>query len=299
VLAVTLPGGRRIGISAWLAGAMAFSLSGHASAADPQWLMRPAVALHLFGLMFWIGALPALWVDARDATGLPQSAILTSFSRLVPIAVAAILVSGVVVAGLQLGWPSAAWLSPYGAILGAKLVLVSGLLAIGLWNRRVLTAPSLAGDRTARWRLARSIRVEVVLVLLVLGLVAGWRFTPPPRALALSAAAVVESEPIWLHLMSEEVMAMVSLDPGLAGSNSIGISLSDEEGMPIEAEKVTLTLSSPQHGIEPFRREAEGEGSEWTVPQAVLPLDGSWTMELGVRIGRFRLVQLQTEFDIQ
>jgi copper transport protein len=299
VLAVTLPGGRRAGVAAWLGGAVAFALSGHASAADPQWLMRPAVALHLLGLMFWIGALPALWVDALDETGVAQSRVLAVFSRLVPFSVLALLVSGLVIAGVQMGWPSAAWLSPYGAILGVKLVLVCGLLAIGLWNRRVLTAPSLAGDRTARWRLARSIRVEVVIVLLVLGLVAGWRFTPPPRALAVAAAATEASEPIWLHVMSGDVMAMVSLDPGLGGSNRIGISLSNAEGMPIEAEGLTVILSSPEHGIEPLRRDAEGAGSEWAVPQVVLPLAGSWRLELGVRISRFSLAQLETEFEIQ
>ena len=298
VLAVTLAGGRRVGMAAWVAGAVAFALSGHASAAEPQWLMRPAVGLHLFGLMFWIGALPALWIEAatRETSALP---VLRTFSRLIPLAVAALLVSGITLMVVQLGTPSPAWLSPYGTILASKLALVAALFGLALWNRRALTAPALAGDRQARWRLSRSVRAEIVLVVLVLALVAGWRFTPPPRALALTPAPVVASEPIWLHMMAGEVMAMVSIDPGLAGSNSAAISLSDADGVPIAAEGLEIVLSSPQHGIEPIRRAAEGAGSEWTVPQLALPLAGNWKMQLGVRLSRFSLTQLETEFDIQ
>lgn len=297
-LAATVPGARRVGLAAWLSGAVAFALSGHASAAEPQWLMRPAVGLHLLGLMFWIGALPALWVEAgtREASSLP---VLKRFSRLIPGAVAAILVSGITLMVVQLGAPSAAWLSPYGMILASKLALVAALFGLALWNRRALTGPALAGEMQARWRLSRSVRVEIVLAALVLALVAGWRFTPPPRALALTPAASAVSEPIWLHLMSGDVMAMVSLEPGLPGNNNISVSLSDVEGAPIPAEGLEIVLSSPQLGVEPFRRAAEGSGSEWAVRQVTLPLAGTWTLELGVRLSRFRLTQLETEFEIQ
>ncbi|MCK9553024.1 copper resistance protein CopC, partial [Aquamicrobium sp.] len=46
-----------LAIAAWIAAPLALVLSGHASAAHPLWLTRPAVFLHIAGIIFWVGAL--------------------------------------------------------------------------------------------------------------------------------------------------------------------------------------------------------------------------------------------------
>lgn len=45
----------RLAVVSWVVAAVALALSGHASAADPQWLTRPAVFLHVGGVLFWQG----------------------------------------------------------------------------------------------------------------------------------------------------------------------------------------------------------------------------------------------------
>ena len=48
----------------------ALTASGHASTAEPQWLMRPSVFFHVIGLVFWIGALsPLICVQIKSDFG--------------------------------------------------------------------------------------------------------------------------------------------------------------------------------------------------------------------------------------
>lgn len=55
-----------IGLVAATIAALSLALSGHASAAEPQWLTRPAVFLHIAGVIFWVGALLPLWQLLRE-----------------------------------------------------------------------------------------------------------------------------------------------------------------------------------------------------------------------------------------
>ncbi len=290
LLALCLP---RLRGFAWLAlivAALSLALSGHASAASPQWLTRPAVFLHIAGIIFWVGALLPLFLLLAER-GAAANHALAQFSRFIPFAVGAILVSGLTLAVIQLGWPGPQWLAPYGMILAAKLGLLALLFGLALWNRFGLTPPALAGDAKANQRLRRSIGLEAVLVVLILGLVAGWRFSPPPRALAAVEAAV-PAEPIWVHLMDAKTMAMVSITPGQAGPVALEIWLTDLEGMPITALDVSVTLSEPGLGIEPFKRAAVEADGVWRVEDLTIPVAGTWRLEMDIRASRFELVKL-------
>jgi copper transport protein len=290
---------RRLRVLAAIAGllaAFAPTLSGHAGAAEPQWLTRSAVFLHIAGLLFWIGALPPLLVYLRDHGDGAERA-LRQFSRFIPIAVAPILISGAALGAVQLGVPSAHWLSPYAAILATKLLLVAALLGLGLWNRLRLTTPTLAGETRARGRLRLSVRAEIVLALLILALVAGWRFTPPPRALA-QVASVTEASPIHAHLMDDGMMVMATIDPGRTGRVTLSVVVTDLSGAPLQPEAMGVTLSAPDLGIEPFRLDATSKDGAWLVEDLAIPLRGSWRLELDLRMSRFSLVSLKSNIAI-
>ena len=298
--ALSMPRGRLaagLGLLAGTLAALSLALSGHASAAAPQWLTRPAVFLHICGILFWVGALFPLWLLLRDP-GEKAYRALGSFSRSVPYAVAPLMLSGVTLAVIQMGVPSSQWLSPYGFILAAKLGLLIALFALAVWNRCWLTAPTLAGNAIAgRW-LRRSVAFEMAIVVVVLGLVAGWRFTPPPRALVLPAIPSVVAEPLLIHLMDASTMAMVTLSPGKAGPVTVDIALMDVHGTPKGAQSIAITMSSPTLGIEPIKRDAIESGTGWVVESLTIPVAGDWMVELNVRIGRFELTKLQTDVAI-
>ncbi|MEO6014680.1 MAG: copper chaperone PCu(A)C, partial [Devosia sp.] len=266
--------------------ALAPTLSGHASTAAPQWLMRPAVLVHIAGLLFWIGALLplSLLLADRSRTGLEA---LARFSRHIPYAVIALILSGLILAIVQLGPPDRLWVSGYGILLGTKLLAVAMLLALALHNRAVLTPLALAGHRTGSRRLRLSIAAEMLLVLAVLGLVAGWRFTPPPRALhaVMSASATTQ-------LPGEVLTATIVATPGHAGPMSVAIALVQPSGAPVPARSVMLRLSLPQQGIATISRPATETADNWMVSGVTLPVAGIWQISVEIRTSEFDLTIL-------
>lgn len=283
---------------AWALAAVALALSGHAGAAEPQWLTRPAVTIHLAGILLWVGALVPLWFWLRRSDDRADHA-LAQFSRFIPFAVAPIVISGVTLAIIQLGPPGQAWLAPYGMILATKLALLALLLALALVNRTRLTAPALAGQAMARCRLRQSIAVEIGIVLVILALVAGWRFTPPPRALSLAAeAADLASGPLYAHAMDAAAMADITIAPGHAGPVTMDLFLTDAAGATLEPLGATVTLSSPELGIEPIVTDVKLVDGAWRVDPLTIPAAGTWLIDIELRLSRFSLSRLQAEIEV-
>jgi copper transport protein len=128
-----------------------------------------------------------------------------------------------------------------------------------------------------------------VLVLLILAVVALWRFTVPPRALAF----IPSLPPIALHVMNETTMAMVTISPGQPGPVHMTVVVIDLSGEPVPAEGVTVILTEPTLGIEPLRHVAELADGVWTIENgAIIPVAGIWQVEVDVRTDRFTLLKL-------
>ena len=276
-----------------LAGA-GLAASGHASAAHPQWLMRPAVFLHAAAVAFWIGALVPLGIALfrRDPEAAPA---LRRFSAAIPWIVAMLVVAGAVLAIVQVQTFGALLDTAYGNVLLVKLALLGALFVLAAINRWRWTGPALGGEAAATKRLARTIAVETLVALAIFGVVACWRFTPPPRALALAAA-----EPAATHMHAEKAMADVTVTPGRAGPVDVSIFVTSGEFDPIAAKEVTLVLSNPAAGIEPIRRPAVGAGEgAWKVEGLLLPIAGVWQIRLDVLISDFEMAELKGQISIR
>ena len=271
-------------------------LSGHVSTAEPRWLASAALVAHIAGFSFWIGALPRLfvalaWPSDRSAI------VLTIFSKLIVYAIAVIVASGTVLAVIQLGTPSTTWLSPYGIVLAAKLGVLALLFAVAAWNRFVLTRPALNGDTQSARRLRALIAVEIVLVLVVLGIVALWRFTPPPRVLAAVPVAERQATPepvrprVRTHLHASGIMANFEIVDAATSPRAI-VALYPEDG-DADVRSVTIHLTPPVAGAVPLTLEASrAEDDTWEAD--VPPLsDGRWTVLLEIRVGDFDLAKLK------
>nr|WP_245295175.1 copper resistance protein CopC [Pseudaminobacter manganicus] len=295
LLALMLPrAGKVLSLAALLGTGLALAASGHAGAADPQWLMRSMVFLHGIGIAFWCGALAPLGLALkRRAPG--ATAFLRRFSFSILPVVAILVIAGVVLAIVQVGTPSALLTTAYGNLLSAKLVLLAGLFSLAALNRWKLTAPAEASHAGSSRNLVRSIGVEIFLVLAVFGVAAGWRFTPPPRALALAAA-----QPAAIHIHTAKAMADLSLAPGHTGPVTASIMLMTGDFGPLDAKAVTLVLSKPDSGIEAIRREAHkaGDGT-WRVDGLVVPLAGRWMVRLDILVSDFDMVTLKDAIAIR
>lgn len=264
---LTLGSGKAVAFAAWAAASLSFAIAGHAATASPAALMAPAVALHATALIFWLGALPPL-AGTAAAGGPGLAPLLRRFSSLAVPLVAVLVISGTVLAVVQLGWRPAALLdTAYGRLLAIKLVLVAAMLALAAWNRWRLTPMVAEGHPAATRHLARSAATETLLAVAILALVAGFRATPPPRAMVAPVAEVAMDG------------AALTLSPGRVGLNDVAISFPDAPG----PESVRVAFAMPDRGIEPIRAVAEpGADGVWRAGPVHLPLAGTWEVTLRV-----------------
>ncbi len=286
------------GLSRWLSLAglvgvgVALAASGHASAAAPQWLTRPMVFVHGTAITFWAGALLPLafaWREGGDSADLA----LRRFSKAIPCAVAALLAAGLVLTVVQVEALPAFWRTSYGLLLSAKLVLAAALLALAGFNRWRLTKPVLAEQAGATRWLVRSIVVETLLMVAILGLVAGFRFTPPPRVLAIEAA-----EPAAIHIHTAEAMADVAISPGHAGRTGVSIVVMSGDFGPLDARGVTLRLSQPGSAEIMANAYKPGDGT-WRIDSLDLPAAGTWAVAIDVDISDGQAASLNGEVAIR
>lgn len=273
---------------------VALAASGHASAAEPQWLTRPMVFLHGVGTAFWAGALVPLGLELKRAR-VEAEPFLRRFSKTILPVVGVLAGAGIVLAVIQVQTPSALVATAYGRLLLIKLALLAILFALAAFNRWRLTVPAEGGHGMARKKLVRSIVFETLVVLAIFGVVAGWRFTPPPRALAIAAA-----QPVSMHIHTLKAMADLSITPGHTGQVAASLVVMTGDFGPLDAKEVTLVLSKPDSGIEPLKRPAKkaGDGT-WRVDDLVIPLPGKWTVGLDILVSDFDAVKIEGSIDIR
>jgi copper transport protein len=275
---------------AFIGSALALATSGHAVTASPQILTRPAVFLHALGVAFWLGALMPLTILVRQWRGAALP-VVKRFSAIAVPMIGVLVLTGLSLAVVQLGSVAALVETRYGVILLIKLALVTLLLALAARNRFRLT-PALAVDANAARPLSRSIALEDGIAVLVLAAVATWRFTPPPRSLAVAA-------PLLLHIHTEKAMLQMAVSPAKVGSNSLELQLMDGDGSPLHAKGVTLTLSMRARGIEDIERTGVLEkDDQWHVADVPLPVPGRWHLRVDALITDFQEFTLEDDFDV-
>jgi copper transport protein len=253
--------------------------------------MRPTVFVHGIGVAYWVGGLTSL---AAMMMGRAEGslAVLNRFSRIAVPIVGVLVLSGLTLAAVQLQSFDALLETKYGIILSIKLALVVILLGLAALNRFRLT-PALARDVRKTRPLLRSILAECLVVAAILFAVAGWRFTPPPRALA---AAVT---PLAIHIHTENAMFQVLISPGTAGADSFVIQLMNGDGSPLAAKEATLALSLPERGIEPLERPATlGADGHWHLRGVPLPYAGRWHMRIDALVTDFQKIALEDDFEV-
>jgi copper transport protein len=273
---------------AFVASGFVFALSGHASTATPQLLMRSAVFLHTLGVLFWIGSLIPLLLLMRGSfsaiSAMPT--VLARYSRPIVAAVAALVLTGLLLSMVQLSHVEELWGSAYGLVLSAKLLALVPLFGLAAVNRLVLTARVKAGHPGAlRW-MGRSVAGEVLIGVIIFGIVSLWRLTPPPRSMFV---VHVLATGIQFHAHGTQGMANLTISPAHVGPVKVAINVMDIEARPLNVKGVDLALFDPANSLEPIRRTAGRlTSSTWEVDDLTIPVPGLWT---------FRVDLLLTDFD--
>ena len=299
VVAVGLLGGglpvRRRGLAAVVAGAVAVgapALTGHTRAATPEILVVGADVLHLVAACVWLGGLVALAITLPDLAGRDTLAaeVLTRFSTVAAGVLAALAVTGSLLAWRILKSWSALLESSNGRLLMVKVAVVAVALAIAAWNRygllpRVRAATRRRERRAGAGLVVRTTTVEAVVLVVVL-LITGLLVDKTPKVVGDGGGSASDSRPAPLTSTLGEVELAADLAPRAVGSSTVTIRLTGADGAPTE-------------GIEPpIARLSSGDVALGDVPLAqvmtgtyagkvVLPAPGTWELQVSLRTSEF------------
>lgn len=278
----------------WLA--VTPALAGHASTRDPGWLLIPSDIVHVAAMAVWTGGLVAMLVvlpvlTRRIEAPAERTIVLTEttmrFSAIALAAVALIGVSGAVQAILEVGSLGALLDTQFGRAVLIKIVLFAVLVVLGAVNRARIV-PGLVRRMEERAapgkpgrRLRFNLRLEVLLIVGVLGVTAALVSYPPPDA--------IQSGPASGSVEIEGTLVEYTVDPGRVGSNEIHVYLFDDvTGAPVPATSVEMAVELPAEEIAPIEVETRQVGpGHFVAPAATLGVKGEWLVNAAIRLSRF------------
>jgi copper transport protein len=266
------------------------ALSGHPSTQSPVALLFPANVLHVVAMSVWVGGLASLVLilpaATRELEPPERSRLLaTTLARFSPLAlacVALILLTGVGQAYAYVRDLDNLLDTAYGRAVLIKLVLLVGaLIPLGAYNHY-------------RPHRHRTLRGEVALIVVVLGVTAALAGYPP--------ATAVQSGPFSGSASLGPVQLEVTVDPARVGPNQVHLYLFDARSgaqfAPIEELDVTATLPEKSIGPLPLEPQRSGPG-HYTVQGAQLGVAGDWQLEVTVRVSAFDQYASEVEVPIQ
>jgi copper transport protein len=272
------------------------SLGGHESVQSPVAVLLPANILHVLGAGAWIGGLAALLICLPAATrrfpaerrGTVLAGAMGRFSSMALIAVALLLVGGILQSVLQLTAVDDLWDTAWGRAVLIKILLVVALVGLGALNRRH-TLPRLdraaaAGEPTgsAGVLLRRTLRAEVALGLVALAVTGALAGYAPPDAQATG--------PFSRNQLIGPAEATLTVDPALVGPNEVHLYLfRRSDGAQWDASKeMTVQASLPKAGIKDLTLDAQKAGpGHYVVNRAALAPKGDWDITVISRVSDF------------
>ncbi|MBP2445124.1 copper resistance protein CopC [Rhizobium leguminosarum] len=275
-------------VLAMIAASVSFTFTGHCNAVEPRWLARTCMFLHSGVMIFWIGSLIPLWrVSEKQAHTGP----LLGFSRAIPLPFAGMLLAGGALAWIELPALDTVMLSIYGRVLLLKILLVSLLCLLALYNRFWLTQPALAGSQTAMWRLRRSVTAEMVLAVAIVASASLWRFAGPDQLEFATAAP-----PLSIHLHSETAMAQLELQVQSDGTSTARVSVITLDFETLEPRTVLLRVKNPRAGVEPIKYDLlRSPDGAWETRGLPISNPDGWEADVQILIDDFTTAHLQGE----
>lgn len=254
-------------------------IGGHPGSAPLTALLLGA---HLLAASLWLGASPALLLMQHDEAVSDADARTSAraFSRAATVAIVAIFGGGTLL-GIQLTDGVAGGLTPYVALLLAKLGLAGvALLGGALARRRLLSsAEMLAGSRAA---LRRLFAVDVAILIGVAALSAALTLGSPHEGHATHRGVG------RCAMRAPFNTANLTLSPGRVGDNLLLLT-----GAPA-AESISIEFAQPgSAGALKSDLTSNGGGTGGAAWQGsvVLPQAGSWRVALVIRPDRFTEVR--------
>jgi copper transport protein len=272
------------------------ALGGHAGVTSPTALLIPLDVTHVLSMSIWLGGLIALLfvlpaatrlIEATDRTRL-LAATLVRFSPIALVCVLALLITGTIQALEHMNAWGQLLHTGYGRAVVIKVVLLAALVGVGAVNRQRVVpglralAASAAAPGAAGHLLRRTLRAEVALVLVVLGVTGALVSYPPPDSLA--------SGPFDGTTSLGPLRMEATVDPARVGANEVHLYiLKATDGTPFAGTKeLTVTLTLPAKHIGPITATAHAAGpGHYVIDTLQLVPGGDWQLKVTDRVSEF------------
>ena len=287
-------------VAALVAGAIAVcapALTGHTRAAVPELLAVGADMLHLVAGSIWFGGLLGLAVVLPGllARGVVAAEVLARFSGIAAGVLAALVVTGSVLAWRIVGSWSALVETTYGQLLLVKIAIAAIAVLIAAWNRyRLLPRVQDRSRRDQPEVVARLVRratgAEVAVLVLVLA-VTGVLVDRSPEADAAASRPEVQTAMLGAYKIT------ATLSPLTTGPVTVTIETRDAAGEFVEGlEAPKAALSSGEVDLGAMELTNIGPGTY--TGEAVLPTPGIWRLQVSLRVTEFDNPVSVLEFDV-
>ena len=265
------------------------SVVGHTRAFEPVPLLVATDVLHVAAGAVWLGGLVGLALTLPALSGRTREAavVLARFSGVGATVLALLVVSGSLQGWRIIGAWSGLWGTTYGRLLLVKVAVVTVVAGVAAWNRyrlvpRTHSAVGHSELQRAAGVVRRAVRVEVLLVVAVLG-VTGFLTNQPPRdegSSPSSAASRVESAPVG------EFQALITLAPGTRGPNTLMLQIQDRAGEPLDLF-ATPEVSVQGASVDLGSLDLSPVGAGTYSARVVFPSSGTWEATVSLRASEF------------
>lgn len=265
------------------------ALTGHSRAFDPQGPVIALDVLHVLAGSVWLGGLAGLAITLPAIAGRATHAVevLGRFSTLAAGVLAALVVTGGLLAWRIIASWEDLFGTRYGWLLLTKIALVTLAASIAAWNRYVLL-PRVRADgghqerRRATVRLGRVVTVEAGVILLVLALT-GFLVNQPPRA---EAVVIPERTGVQTTQLGIDAKVLATMTPTRVGQNTVLVQLQDLTGEPLEPARLPeISVRSDEFDLGQVKTTSVASGTFRA--DVVLPAAGTWRVQVSLRLSQF------------
>lgn len=268
------------------------SLTSHnaATPSDIRWFAVATDLIHIITATIWVGGISYLLIatvhtlrsrDEPSRTSLLQLA--TRFAPLAIFATTVLVASGIVSSLMQVSIPEALN-TPYGRVLGVKVMLLVVLIALAIRNNRAVAKTKTANtDAPSTRSLGRFIAIELGVAFAVLLATAGLASLEPARQYAERKGIGTADYVAHTETISGATFD-IKLDPGNVGENSLTVDITDNDGGPFpHADEVRARVKYLDDDFgEYFVPLDDPSPGQWRLEDVTIGVAGAYQLDVTV-----------------
>jgi copper transport protein len=277
-----------IGVATW-------PISGHPATTTAPLLTIVADAAHLTSMAIWLGGLVMLFgFVLRRARPKELDAILPVWSNWAALAVTVLVLAGTAQALINVATLTALLHTTYGGLLLFKIGILAAVLAVAAVSRRIVQGKALGVPQ-----LRRTVFLEIVGAVLVLGLTSALVQTTPARTALTAATEAADPNTFDTTLRSKLYQLQIDISPLAVGNSDVHLFAFTPAGAPLDVKEWKVSAALPSLGVQPIDVPMLDIPPGHASGTVTLPASGDWQFSFTLRTTDFDQATVTTTVTIR